>query len=361
MITPDGEADHPGVGGHQSGLVGDRLDEARTRWPRAPAVRTGWPTGRPASTTGQSALADGADQAVTGARRIARTPAPAPRAAWTSSSTAPTTARSPAPATSYRRRCVVDGLTTAADQVRLAVDSLGLVYDALATKSLTCGLDPACRQARAGLKRCGRPGATSSCRVCAGAAAGTGSPRATSTGDLRTGLTQLRAGLAQARTGNKQLSSGQRTFPRAPAGPASPAGPTGSPRAPAGGCAAAPSRSPRRRPSSRTGSRPPYATSGPRAGTRTPPPGGLPAADGAVEPVLRHREPALRLRDGRTARIAVLGSTDAFGPEASARSQEVRDLVAASFTDTRLADAEVSVTSMAATNDDRRYPSPTSR
>ena len=55
---------------------------------------------------------------------------------------APAAAQSPAPS-----------LADPADQVQLAVDGLGLVHEALATKSLTCGLDPACRQARTGLKR----------------------------------------------------------------------------------------------------------------------------------------------------------------------------------------------------------------
>ena len=56
--------------------------------------------------------------------------------------------------------------------------------------------------------------------------------------------------------------------------------------------------------------------------------------------------------DGRTARIAVLGDTDAFGHEASARTARSGRPMEQAFRDTRLDDADVSMTGMAATNAD---------
>ena len=64
---------------------------------------------------------------------------------------------------------------------------------------------------------------------------------------------------------------------------------------------------------------------------------------------------AIRLflsEDGRTARMAVLGDSDAFGHEASARTREIEKTVVQAFRQTRLDDADVSMTGMAATNAD---------
>jgi RND superfamily putative drug exporter len=56
--------------------------------------------------------------------------------------------------------------------------------------------------------------------------------------------------------------------------------------------------------------------------------------------------------DGRTARLMVLGSTDAFGRAAAERSAEVHDTVTDSFAGTRLEEATVQSTGMASTNAD---------
>lgn len=336
---------------YQSGVVGDRLDQAKDEVAEGAGGADRLADGADQLDDGATALADGADQAVVGARRIATASSRLSRgmdqlltgadAAITGTGDLRTGAGS-----------LADGLTAAADQVQLAVDSLGLVYDALATKSLTCGLDPACRQARAGLKKIWEaerdqllPGLRTAARGARTLAAGTG--------DLRTGLTQLRAGLAQARTGSQQLSTGQRTFARKldqlSGGADRLAEGTGQLR---GGTEQVAASLPELEDGLASAVRDLRTT---RREADTPASGGfyLPPA------ALSNQSFATASRlfvsaDGRTARIAVLGSTDAFGPEASARSAEVRDLVATSFNDTRLADAKVSVTGMAATNDDLR-------
>ena len=353
ITRPTGEPITQASVAYQSGLVGDRLDEAKDKVAQGAGGADRLADGATRLDDGASALADGADQAVTGARRIANASARLTRGmdqlldGADSAITGTGDLRTGAGA-------LADGLTTAADQVQLAVDSLGLVYDALATKSLTCGLDPACRQARSGLKKIWEAERDQLLPGLRKAARGARS-LATGTGDLRTGLTQLRAGLAQARTGSKQLSSGQRTFARRldqlSGGADRLAEGTGELR---GGTEQVAASLPELENGLASAVRHLRTT---RRDADTPASGGFYLPPTALSN--QSFATASRLfvsEDGRTARIAVLGSTDAFGPEASARSQEVRDLVAASFTDTRLADAEVSVTGMAATNNDlRRY------
>ncbi|WP_145724139.1 MMPL family transporter, partial [Nocardioides sp. J9] len=244
------------------------------------------------------------------------------------------------------------GLSTAADQVEVAVEGLALVHEALSRKSLTCGLDPACRQARDGIKQIWEaerdqllPGLREAAKGARTLARGTG--------DLRGGLRQLRGGLAQARTGTEQLAAGQRTFAdrlEELAGGADELA-SGADRLRGGteqvaatlpeleeGLAAAARHLKKTR----------RAADGPGAGGFYLPPTALENQSFAAASRLFVSE------DGRTARIAVLGSTDAFGPEASRRAADVRDLIETSFNGTRLDDATVSVTGMAATNNDLR-------
>ncbi|MFC7506133.1 MMPL family transporter, partial [Nocardioides sp. GCM10030258] len=242
----------------------------------------------------------------------------------------------------------------AADQVQLAVDGLGLAYDALATKSLTCGLDPACSRARAGIKQIWEaerdqllPGLREAAR---GARA-----IATGTGDLRTGLRQLRGGIAKARTGTQQLAEGQQVF----------ADKLGDLSSGADQLAAGADRI--RGGTEEVAASLPELEKGLAAAAQhlqaTRDEVDDPASGGFYLPPTALTNPdfeaASRLfvsADGRTARIVVLGKTDAFGREASSRSAEVRDIVDHSFGGTRLANADVMVTGMASTNDDlRRY------
>jgi RND superfamily putative drug exporter len=247
---------------------------------------------------------------------------------------------------------LADGLSTAADQVAVAVDGLGLVYDALQTKSLTCGLDAACRRARTGIKEIWQaerdqllPGLREAARGARALANGTT--------DLHSGLQQLRGGLAQARTGADRLAAGQRTF----------ADRLGDLSAGADELAAGTGRL-------HAGTREvarslPELEDGLAAAARhlreTGAQANDPATGGFYLPptALKRQDFAAAVRlflspDGRTARIAVLGKTDAFGPEAADRAAEIRSIVATSFNGTALDDARVATTGMPSTNADLR-------
>ncbi|MEV5000124.1 MMPL family transporter [Nocardioides sp. LML1-1-1.1] len=336
---------------YQSGAVGDRLDEAKQKVAQGAGGADRLADGADRLDDGATALAGGADQAVVGARKIATASSRLSRG-MDQLLTGADAAISGTGDLRTGASSLADGLTTAADQVQLAVDSLGLVHDALTTKSLTCGLDPACRQARAGIKKIWEAERDQLLPGLRTAASGART-LATGTDDLRTGLTRLRAGLAQARTGSQQLSTGQRTFARKldqlSTGADRLADGTGQLR---GGTEEVAASLPQLEDGLASAVRHLRTT---RREASTPAGGGFYLPPTALTNQSFATASKLFVSaDGRTARIAVLGSTDAFGPEASTRSHEVRDLVATSFNDTRLADAKVSVTGMAATNKDLR-------
>lgn len=338
---------------HQAGLVGDELDKAQGKVAEGASGAEQLADGAGQLDDGAGRLAAGADKAVAGADRIA-----ASTGKLTSGMTKLLDGADAAIAGTGDLRTgaggLADGLDTAADQVQVAVDGLALVHDALATKSLTCGLDPACRQARTGLKKIWEAERDQLLPGLRQAAKGARA-LATGTGDLQSGLQQLRDGLAKARNGSRQLADGQRVFADR-LGDLS----TGADELAAGtdrlrggteqvaaslpeledGLAAAA----RHLRETRT------AADDPVSGGFYLPPTALQDQDFAA---------AMRLYlspDGRTARLAVLGSTDAFGPEASSRVEDVRATVETSLNGTRLDDAEVVTTGMASTNADlRRY------
>jgi len=338
---------------HQAGLVGDRLGQARGQVAEGSDGAARLADGADRLDAGAGRLADGADQAVAGADRIADSTSRLTRGMTRLLDGADAALRGTGELRTGATG-LADGLEAAADQVQLAVDGLALVHDALATKSLTCGLDPACRQARAGLRRIWEaerdqllPGLREAAKGARALAGGTG--------DLEAGLRQLRDGLDQARAGSRQLVDGQRLFAdrlgelstgaeelasgtdRLRAGTAEVA--TSLPELESGLAAAA-----RHLRQTRA------AADDPVSGGFYLPPAALQGQDFAA---------AMRLYlspDGRTARLAVLGTTDAFGPAASARVDDIRRLVQTSFNGTRLDDAEVVTTGMASTNADlRRY------
>lgn len=336
---------------YQSGLIGDRLGKAKAKIAEGSGGADRLADGAGQLDDGVSRLTTGAEQAVTGAERIATATArlstgmgrllDGADAAVTGSGDLRTGATT-----------LADGLDTAADQVQVAVDSLGLVYDALATKSLTCGLDPACRQARAGLKEIWEAERDQLLPGLRKAAKGART-LATGTGDLRAGLSQLRGGIAQARTGTRQLAAGQETFAERLAELSGGAGrlAEGADRL-RGGTEEVAASLPELEKGLAAAARHLKAT---RRAADDPASGGFYLPPTALSD--QSFESASRLflsADGRTARIAVLGSTDAFEEEASQRSGEILEIVDTSFNGTRLDDADVSVTGMAATNDDLR-------
>lgn len=252
---------------------------------------------------------------------------------------------------------LADGLDTAADQASLAVDGLGLAYDALKTKSLTCGLDPACSRAREGIRQiwvAERDQLVPGLRTAAGAARRI----ANGTGDLHTGLLQLKAGLAKAERGADQLTAGQRTFSNRLADLAEGTAEladgigelsAGTERLEEGTREVAVSL-----PELRRG-----LTKAARVLRRTGAVDDQPAAAGFYLPPSAlgdQRFTAARQlylsKDGHAARFAILSETDAFGPEAAERVDRIRQVAQQALAGTRIADATVSSTGIASTNAD---------
>ncbi len=336
---------------YQSGLVGDQLDQAQGKVAEGTSGAERLADGAGQLDDGAGQLAAGAEKAVAGADRIA-----ASTGKLTSGMTQLLDGADAAITGTGDLRTgaggLADGLDAAADQVQLAVDGLGLVHDALATKSLTCGLDPACRQARTGLKRIWEAERDQLLPGLRQAAKGARA-LATGSGDLQSGLQQLRAGLAKARNGSRQLADGQRVFAER----------LGDLSAGADELAAGADRL--RGGTQQVAASLPELEDGLAAAARhlreTRTAADDPASGGFYLPptALEDQDFAAAMRlylspDGRTARLAVLGSTDAFGPEASDRVEDIRATVETSLNGTRLDDAEVLTTGMASTNADLR-------
>ncbi|GAA1518049.1 MMPL family transporter [Nocardioides humi] len=338
---------------HQAGLVGDELDRARGEVAEGAGGAEELADGAGRLDAGAGRLAAGADQAVDGAGRIA-----ASTRRLTKGMTRLLDGADAAIAGTGDLRAgaggLADGLETAADQVQVAVDGLALVYDALATKSLTCGLDPACRQARTGIRQIWEAERDQLLPGLRQAAAGARA-LADGGGELRTGLQQLRAGLAQARDGSRQLADGQRVFAdrlgELSAGAEELAAGAGRLH---GGTQQVAASLPELEDGLEAAARHLRET---RSAADDPVSGGFYLPPAALED--QDFAAAMRLYlspDGRTARLAVLGSTDAFGPEASDRVEDIRTIVATSLNGTALDGAEVVTTGMASTNADlRRY------
>lgn len=104
-------------------------------------------------------------------------------------------------------RQLAAGLDSAHAQTKVAVDALGTAYNALRISPL-CGVDPVCRQARDGIKKIYEgerdqllPGLAAAARAAHDVAAGAG--------DLQDGLARIDAGLDEAAAGSKRLVEGQ--------------------------------------------------------------------------------------------------------------------------------------------------------
>ncbi|KAA1427761.1 MMPL family transporter [Nocardioides antri] len=347
----------------QAGIVGVRLDRASDRVgdgeQGAEQLADGagqLGDGADELSDGSGQLADGADRAVDGAGRLVRGTADLEQGLRRLLAGADQ-AVTGAGRLGGGMRQLARGLETGADQVQLAVDGLGLAYDALRTKSLTCNVDPACRQAREGIRRiwvAERDELLPGLRRAATAARSL----ADGTVDLQTGLRRLRDGLRQARAGADLLNDGQQTFAEQLGGLADGADQLadgagrlaeGAGRLEGGTEEVATSLPELRRGLSRAATylrRTSVVADDPAIGGFYLPPTALKDERFAAAMGLFLSE------DGRTARFAVLGSTDAFDEEAADRTVEIRETVEQSLRGTRLDDAEVSTTGMAATNAD---------
>jgi len=347
----------------QAGIVGVRLDRASDRVGEgeegAQQLADGagqLDDGADRLSDGSGRLADGAQRAVGGADRLVtgttRLERGVRRLLAGADDAVSGTGRL---ATGMRE--LARGLGTGADQVQLAVDGLGLAYDALRTRSLTCNLDPACRQAREGVRQIWvaerdqlLPGLRQAARAAHRLADGTVG--------LQDGLRQLRGGLRLARDGADQLAEGQQVFADRLGGLADGADQLadgadqladGADQLQGGTEEVAASLPELRQGLSRA------ATYLRRTGVvaRDPGIGGFYLPPAALQDQRFEAAKGLFLSDdGRTARFAVLGGTDAFDHEAASRTVEIRETIEQAFRDTRLDDADVSMTGMAATNAD---------
>jgi putative drug exporter of the RND superfamily len=244
---------------------------------------------------------------------------------------------------------LADGLTAGYEQAGLAVDGLGMAYDAL-RRSVTCGLDPVCRRARDGIRQVYEgerdqllPGLRSAASAARRIANGTVS--------LQDGLAQLDAGLDRARAGADRLAAGQATMASRLGDLADGADQVadGSARV-AGGTA------------EMTGSVGELRTGLTRAATYLRTTGKAasdPAIGGFYLPPRAFDDPRFALatglflsQDGRMARLVVLGESDAFGTEASARTAAIREAAQVGLRGTRLENSEVQTSGLPSVNAD---------
>ncbi|WP_220794414.1 MMPL/RND family transporter [Nocardioides pelophilus] len=363
ITRPLGEPITDATVARQAGIVGVRLDRASDRIGDGEggaqqladgAGELGDGADQLSDGTGQ--LADGADRAVDGADRLVAGTADLEQGVRRLLAGADQAVTGTGQLATGMRQ-LARGLSTGADQVQLAVDGLGLAYDALRTKSLTCNVDPACRQAREGIRQIWvaerdelLPGLREAARAADQLADGTVG--------LQDGLRQLRDGLRQAREGADQLADGQQVFADRLGGLAD-----GADQPADGADQLADGASQLEGGTEEVAASLPELRQGlTRAATylrQTSAVANDPSIGGFYLPpaALENQRFAAAMRlflspDGRTARFAVLGATDAFGHEASARTHEIEGTVEQAFNDTRLADADVSMTGMAATNSD---------
>lgn len=334
--------------GYQAGLIGARLDDAKDQLAAGSADADRLTDGAGELADGAARLADGADSAADGADRVLAgvesLHGGLEKLAAGSGDAAAGSAQLRAGA-----QALADGLATAVDQTRLAVDGLGLAYQAL-TKSLTCGLDPYCKGARDGIRKIYEGERD---QLVPGLQRAERGARALASGavDLQAGLRQIRGGLGAARDGAAGLREGQRTLAaglddlasgsdQVASGSDQVAGGTqkltGSVAELQDGLAAAAA----------------YLTSTASA-TKATGGGGFYLPPSALkDDRFALSSGAYLSPDGRVARMIVLGDTNAFGHAAAERSREITDAVSAGLRGTPLADADVAITGMAATNAD---------
>lgn len=335
--------------GYQAGQVGNRLANAGDRLEAGSGDAEKLVDGAGQLRSGATQVAQGADAAADGAGRLVDgvegLHQGLERLVDGSGQVAAGSKRFRAAATT-----LADGLATAASQTQVAVDGLGLAYQALATKSLTCNLDLACKRARDGIKQiyvAERDRLLPGLREAAAGAR----QLADGAGDLSQALRRIRSGLSTAERGSKQLAAGQRTMRDSlgelasgtdqvadatglvEGGTTQLAGSVDELRTGLAGAASY----------LRSASK---ATKGPDTGGFYLPPSALKDSRFALA------SGSYLSADGRVARLIVLGETDAFGHAAADRIDTISDTLRSSLGGTQLAGSEIAATGMAATNAD---------
>ncbi len=244
---------------------------------------------------------------------------------------------------------LADGLETAARQTKQAVDGLRQAHSALQA-SPTCGLDPACKQARDGIRRIYvaqrdqlLPGLREAAAAARQIAAGTVA--------LDRGLARLDTGLNRAETGAAELEAGQQLAQQRLGELAGGAGQVadGSSKVADGTQEATASMAELQKGLEQAAD---YLQKTSKV-AKDPEVGGFYLPPAAFDdPKLASTSGVFLSEDGRFARMVVIGETDPFGRAGSERSLEVVRSAEDGLRGTRLAGSDVSTSGIAAFNGD---------
>ncbi len=244
---------------------------------------------------------------------------------------------------------LADGLETAHSQTKTAVDGLGLAHSALQA-SPTCGLDPACKQARDGIGQIyvaqrdqllpGLRDAANAARQIAGGAVA-----------LDQGLARLDQGLNRAEKGAADLAAGTKLAQQKLGELADGAGQVadGSGQVAKGTKQVTASMQELQKGLEQAAD---YLQETSKV-AKDPAVGGFYLPPAAFDdPKLASTSGVFLSEDGRYARMIVIGDTDPFGREGSERNEDVERAATDGLRGTRLADSAVSSTGIAAFNHD---------
>ncbi len=333
---------------YQAGVVGDRLADARSRLSAGSKDADRLVDGAGRLADGANELADGAAAAATGATTVLDG-VESLHSGLEKLSDGSRDAVDGSAALRAGATALADGLDSAVAQTQVAVDGLGLAYQAL-SRSLPCGLDPYCKGARDGIRQIWVGERDQLVPGLKEAAAGARA-LAEGTVDLGTGLRQIRSGLAAAEAGSEKLAAGQRTLSDGLAELASGTDQVADAGSQvAGGTKQLTGSIADLEAGLKTAASYLRATASATADTSS---GGFYLPPSALkDDRFALASGAYLSADGRVARMIVLGTTDAFGPEAAERSTEVAEAVQEGLRGTPLAGSDVAVTGMAATNND---------
>ncbi|WP_020667000.1 RND family transporter [Amycolatopsis nigrescens] len=258
---------------------------------------------------------------------------------------------------------LADTLNFAYQQAKTLADGIGLALDGLNASPL-CGLDPFCRQVRAGLTEIYQAGRT---QLMDGLKQLADGSRRLADGntELAARIGELRSGLDAARAGMGELTSAQRTFKdklgELSAG--AEAANDGAGRLAEGAGTAADGAGQVRDGTAALAESTGQLTGGLREAAdfllEVGAGAGDPAIGGFYLPARAFGDPKFALAsgyflsaDGRTARMIVLGDSDPFGAAAIERAKAVRQAAEQAVRNSPLADAGIAATGMAATNAD---------
>jgi RND superfamily putative drug exporter len=334
--------------GNQMGTVGDRLGDAEGKLRAGQKDADKLVDGAGGVSSGAGQVASGAGQAVAGTGRLLggiQELQDGLRKLSNGSHDAKKGTRD------LRRGAslLADGLETATSQTQTAVDGLGLARTALQA-SPTCGLDPACSQARAGISQIYEaerdqllPGLRDASAAARQIAAGTIT--------LDQGLGRMNSGLTRAKKGADQLAAGQKLAKQKLGELAVGAGKVadGSGQVADGTKQVTASMADLQKGLAQAADYL-HATS---KVAKDPAVGGFYLPPSAFkDPRLAATSGVFLSKDGHYARMIVIGKSDPFSPAGSARSDEVERAAADGLRGTRLAGSGVSSAGIAAFNGD---------